>query len=185
MARPPVVSVGTRIREARLRRRLTLREAAAKAGITPSAPSQLERDHFNPTLGTLKALAAALDITIGSLFTPSAAPGRVVVSPADRKRLSPRRGITYHLLTPDLSGQIEFILSVYDRGASTGPEPFAYPAEQCGIVLEGAALVHLGDDVHRLEAGDSIRFDCAIPHRIVNVGRGQLRCIWAIIPPTF
>src|SRR5262245_5039895 len=181
----PVVSVGRRIREARLGRRLTLREAAAKAGITPSALSQLERDHFNPTLGTLKALAGALHITIGSLFTRSSAAGRVVVRPAERKRLSPRHGITYQLLTPDLSGQIEFILSVYAPRASTGPEPFAYAAEQCGLVLQGVAEIHLGDDVHRLKAGDSIRFDCAIPHRIVNAGRGQLRCIWAIMPPSF
>jgi transcriptional regulator with XRE-family HTH domain len=182
---PPVVSVGKRIREARLRQRLTLRETAAKAGITPSALSQLERDQFNPTLATLRAVAVALDITIGSLFAPSAVPDRVVVSPGERKRLSPSQGITYHLLTPDLSGQIEFILSVYDVGASTGPEAFAYPAEQCGLVLEGRAEVHLGDAVHRLEAGDSIRFDCAIPHRIVNAGAMELRCIWAIIPPSF
>jgi len=39
--------------------------------------------------------------------------------------------------------------------------------------------------VHRLRAGDSIRFDCSIPHRITNAGRGRLRCIWAISPPTF
>lgn len=179
------VSVGKRIREARLRQRLTLRETAAKAGITPSALSQLERDQLNPTLGTLKAVAVAVNTTIGSLFAPSAAPDRVVVTPGERKRLSPRQGITYHLLTPDLSGQIEFILSVYEVGASTGPEPFAYPAEQCGLVLEGVAEVHLGDAVHRLEVGDSIRFDCAIPHRIVNAGTVELRCIWAIIPPSF
>jgi len=179
------ISVGKRVRQARLRRGLTLREVAPKAGITTSALSQLERDQFNPTLGTLKALATALDITIGSLFTPATAPDRVVVRPAERKRLFPRQGITYHLLTPDLAGQIEFILSVYDVGASTGEEPFAYPAEQCGLVLEGVAEVHLGDRVHRLEAGDSIRFDCAIPHRIVNGGKTELRCIWAIIPPTF
>jgi transcriptional regulator with XRE-family HTH domain len=179
------ISVGKRVREARLRQGLTLREVAAKAGITTSALSQLERDQFNPTLGTLKALAMALNLTIGSLFAPSAMPNRVVVRPGERKRLTPRQGITYHLLTPDLSGQIEFILSVYEVGASTGDEPFAYPAEQCGLVLDGVAEIHLGDTVHRLEAGDSIRFDCAIPHRIVNVGATELKCIWAIIPPTF
>jgi transcriptional regulator with XRE-family HTH domain len=179
------VSVGTRLRQARCRQRLTLREVAAKAGITTSALSQLERDQLNPTLGTLKALATALDITIGSLFAPSRIPDRVVVRPSERKRLSPRQGITYDLLTPDLAGQIEFILSVYDVGASTGEEFFAYPAEQCGLVLDGVAEVHLGDRVHRLDAGDSIRFDCAVPHRIVNAGPTELRCIWAIIPPTF
>jgi transcriptional regulator with XRE-family HTH domain len=181
----PEATVGTRLRQARHRQRLTLREVASKAGITTSALSQLERDQLNPTLGTLKALATALDITIGSLFAPSAVPDGAVVRPAERKRLSPRQGITYQLLTPDLSGQIEFILSVYDVGASTGEECFAYPAEQCGVVLEGVAEVQLGDRVHRLDAGDSIRFDCAVPHRIVNAGATELKCIWAIIPPTF
>ena len=37
----------------------------------------------------------------------------------------------------------------------------------------------LHDTVHRLGAGDSIRFDCSVPHRIANPGRRQLRCIWA------
>jgi len=179
------ISVGKRVREIRLRKGLTLREVADKAGITVSALSQLERDQFNPTLGTLKALATALHITIGSLFVPSTIPHRVVVRPGERRRLCPRQGITYHLLTPDLSGQIEFILSVYDVGASSGEEPLAHPAEQCGLVLEGVAEVHLGDTVHRLEAGDSIRFDCTIPHRIVNAAPTELKCIWAIIPPTF
>ena len=89
------------------------------------------------------------------------------------------------LLTPDLSGQIEFIVSVYAPGASTGDEAFAYPGEQCGVVLAGVAEITLYETVHRLRAGDSIRFDCSVPHRIVNPGRRQLKCIWAIIPPTF
>ena len=180
-----ITGIGSRIRAARLRQRLTLREVAAKAGITPSALSQLERDRFNPTVATLKAIATALHITIGSLFARSGDLDRVVVHPGERKRLSPRRGITYHLLTPDLSGQIELILSVYEVGATTGDGAFAYPAEQCGVVVRGAAEVHLGHTVHRLRAGDSIRFDCSVPHRIVNVGRRQLECVWAITPPSF
>jgi transcriptional regulator with XRE-family HTH domain len=177
--------VGPRIRTLRLQRRLTLQQVADKAGITPSALSQIERNHSNPTLSSLKAIAAALSTTIGHLFPASAAPDRAVVRPRERKRLSPRRGITYELLTPDLSGQIELILSIYAPGASTGDEAFAYPGEQCGLVLAGVAEVTLNDTVHRLRAGDSIRFDCSVPHRIVNAGKTQLRCIWAIIPPTF
>lgn len=177
--------VGPRVRALRTQRRLTLERLAEKVGITSSALSQIERNQASPTLGTLKAIASALGTTIGQLFPSTAAPGRVVVKPAERKRLSPRHGITYELLTPDLAGQIEFILSVYERGASTGDEAFAYPAEQCGLVLDGVAEIHLSDTVHRLEAGDSIRFDCSIPHRIVNAGRRRLRCLWAISPPTF
>jgi transcriptional regulator with XRE-family HTH domain len=178
-------AMGRRIRQARLRHGLTLSEVAVKVGVTPSALSQLERGYFNPTLATLKAIGSALNITIGSLFAPAGSGEGAVVRRGKHKRLSPRKGITYQLLTPDLSGQVEFILAVYDVGASTGDEPFAYPAEQCGLVLEGLAKVHLGDAVHQLRAGDSIRFDCVVPHRVVNAGRTTLRCIWAISPPTF
>lgn len=177
--------VGPRIRGLRLQRDLTLKDVADKVGITPSALSQIERDRSNPSLSRLKAIASALGTTIGHLIPASAPSARLVVRGTARKRLSPRRGITYELLTPDLSGQIEFILSVYAPGASTGDEAFAYSGEQCGLVLEGMADVTLYDTVHRLRAGDSIRFDCSVPHRIANPGRRQLRCIWAITPPTF
>ena len=182
---PRAASLGERIRMSRLNRRLTLGQVAEKVGVSVSALSQLERDQFNPTIATLKAIATTLDTTIGSLVAETSPLDRAVVRAGERKRLSPRRGITYQLLTPDLSGHIELILSEYEVGAGTGEEAFAYSAEQCGLVLQGVAQVHLGDTVHRLRAGDSIRFDCSIPHRIVNVGTGQLRCIWAIIPPTF
>jgi transcriptional regulator with XRE-family HTH domain len=178
-------TLGERIRTARLARHLTLGRVAEKVGVSVSALSQLERDQFNPTIATLKAIATTLDTTIGSLVAETSLRDRAVVRAGERKRLSPRRGITYQLLTPDLSGHVELILSEYEVGAGTGEEAFAYPAEQCGLVLQGVALVHLGDTVHRLRAGDSIRFDCSIPHRIANGGRGPLRCLWAISPPTF
>jgi transcriptional regulator with XRE-family HTH domain len=180
-----IAGVGERIRALRLQRRRTLHDVAGGADITPSALSQIERDQASPTLGTLKALATALGTTIGHLFPATPAPSGVVTRPGARKRMSPRRGITYELLTPDLSGQIEFILSVYAPGASSGDEAFAYPAEQCGLVLQGSAEVHLDGTVYHLDEGHAIRFDCSIPHRIVNVGTGKLRCLWAISPPTF
>ena len=115
----PPTAVGPRIRSLRLQRRLTLKDVADKAGITPSALSQIERNHSNPTLGSLKAIASALGTTIGHLFPSSAASDRLVVRAAERKRLSPRRGITYELLTPDLSGQIEDVTTRSGPGEST------------------------------------------------------------------
>ena len=52
-------------------------------------------------------------------------------------------------------------------------------------MLDGTADVQVGDEVHRLETGDSIRSDCSLPHRIVNVGLGRMRCLWAMTPPSF
>ena len=177
--------IGKTIRKIRMRLNLTLRQVADKAGITTSALSQLEREQFDPTIGTLRRIAGALNVTLGTFFPSSDGEEQVVVTAKQRKTLSPKEGITYYLLTPNLAGQVEFILSVYKPGASSGDESLSYSAEQCGLVLKGAAEVHLGDKVHLLHEGDSIRFDCLIPHKIVNVGRGNLHCIWAISPPAF
>lgn len=164
---------------------MTLAELALRVGVTSSALSQIERNRANPTLGTLKSIADALGMTIGQFFPAAPARERNVVRAVERKRLMPRRGITYDLLTPDLSGQIEFILSTYERGASSGDRAFAYPAEQCGFILRGTAEIRLNDTPYRLSAGDSIRFDCSTPHKINNAGKGRLQCLWAITPPTF
>ena len=52
-------------------------------------------------------------------------------------------------------------------------------------MLEGTADVQVSDEVHRLETGDSIRFACSLPHRLVNVGPGRMCSLWAITPPSF
>jgi len=179
------VKIGQKIRQVRKARDLTLRALAQKVGLTQGAISQIERDRANPSIGALKAIADALGITMGSLFDSPAPSAGVVVHPTERKILSPRRGITYQLLTPDLNGRIEFILSEYAVGATTGDLRYAHAGEECGLVLQGRLEVHVGEVKHVLKPGDSIRFDCSEPHRLTNVGRGRLRCIWAVSPPSF
>ncbi len=179
------MKIGQKIREVRKAGGLTLREIAKKVGLTPGAISQIECGRSNPSVGTLKAIADALGITMGSLFDGSQSLESAIVRPIERKILSPRRGITYYLLTPDLNGRVEFILSEYQVGATTGELRYAHAGEECGLVLRGRLELQVGEERYVLGAGDSIRFDCSIPHRLTNIGRGILRCIWAISPPSF
>ncbi len=179
------MQIGAKIRQVRMGQGLTLRQVAEKVGLTRAAISQIERDRSNPSIGTLKAIADALGITMGSLFDTTHPPRSLLVQPSQRKVLSPRRGITYYLLTPDLNGRVQFILSEYQVGASTGDVHYTHPGEECGLVLQGRLELQVGDETYVLKAGESIRFDCAIPHRLTNIGKTLLRCIWAISPPSF
>jgi mannose-6-phosphate isomerase-like protein (cupin superfamily) len=43
----------------------------------------------------------------------------------------------------------------------------------------------IADEVHVLEAGDSIVFDCSMPHRVENHGRERLIQVSAITPPRY
>lgn len=58
------IRLGAKIREVRKKRGLTLPQLAAKAGLSNGIVSKLENGKSNPSLGTLKRLAIALQINI-------------------------------------------------------------------------------------------------------------------------
>ena len=57
--------IGERLREAGARQGLTVREIAARIGVSPSLISQIERDKVNPSVSTLWALVTVLGLHDG------------------------------------------------------------------------------------------------------------------------
>ncbi len=48
--------------------------------------------------------------------------------------------------------------------------------EHCSV-LAGEIDFHVGDEVHRLRAGDGIFITSDLPHRVSNVGKGEARLL--------
>ena len=71
--------LGARIRTLRLRRRRTLKQVAAATGLSISMVSMVERGQTNASIGTLVAIAAALDAPMVSLFGGTARATRPVI----------------------------------------------------------------------------------------------------------
>lgn len=63
----PQPALGKAIRQLRQKRGLTQEDLAHTAGITTGTLSLIERGHANPTWGTIKGIAAALDVSMGEL----------------------------------------------------------------------------------------------------------------------
>lgn len=90
----PAVSLGSRLREARLDADLTLREMARTLGVSPSFVSQLENGKSQPSVATLYSLAQLLGVSIDWLFeggSPAAAAD--APHPAPVAREAPDGGI--------------------------------------------------------------------------------------------
>lgn len=106
-----------------------------------------------------------------------------VVTEKNRKFLFPSKGIRYYLLTPDLSGPIEFILNEHDPGASTGWH--FHIGSECGLVLSGELIVEVKDKVYTLKKGDSIILNSSDPHLKRNDSDEMCSSVWANVPPWF
>ncbi len=65
------LNIGKKIRAARQSQRLSLRELAARADVSPSMLSQIENDRANPSVTTLYNIAGALSISLNYFFPDS------------------------------------------------------------------------------------------------------------------
>jgi XRE family transcriptional regulator, regulator of sulfur utilization len=63
----PQPALGKAIRQLREKRRISQESLAHEAGTTTGTVSSIERGLSNPTWGTVKSIATALDVSMGEL----------------------------------------------------------------------------------------------------------------------
>jgi len=192
------LELGQKIRGFRNRGGLTMDALASTVGVSRSLISQVERGIASPSITTLRGIAGALGVPMAALFLDAESDGdgttdsfgrQLVVRAQSRKRMFVNRArFVYELLTPDVEREIEFIRGELKPGATIPPESGAYvthPGEENVYCAEGTLVFQVGRDEFVLEAGDSISFDCMVPHRVENRGSVDAILIAAVHPPSF
>jgi transcriptional regulator with XRE-family HTH domain len=160
----------------------TVHQLAARAGVSPSVVSEIERGKANPSLNTLMKVSTALGISMSEFFTRESEPteGREadgVVRVGNRPSMTfPAHGVVYHRLTPEL-----LALGLYEtelaEGYSNETLPAVHPGWEIVHVLTGTLEHHHGDAGVILLPGDSVTFDSGITHWLRNPGPGRARAL--------
>lgn len=181
--------IGKEIRNLRKVRGLGLQELSNRIGKSIGYLSEIERGLSHPSISTLQSISQALGVQIGWFFPQGQAADPtdrgVVVRSGMRRRLSFGSGVTDYLLSPDLSGSIEFLLSEFEPGASNGDSPYTHAGEEVGLVLSGVLELWVDDQHFLLSPGDSFSFRSTKPHRYRNPGDSVTRVVWAVSPPSY
>jgi DNA-binding transcriptional MerR regulator/mannose-6-phosphate isomerase-like protein (cupin superfamily) len=178
----PATLTGPRLRAAREREGMTLRQASSRSGLSVSFISGLERGVTGASIAALQRLTSAYGATLGGLLEEPTV-GRVV-RPSERRVLDTGAGVRIeHLASATLS--LEPQLFVLQAGSSSDGA-YSHPGEEFMFVLDGEMTVWLGEtEVYRLEAGDALTFPSTVPHRFQAHGDIPTRLIWVNTPPTF
>ena len=181
------VDVGERLRAIRTLRRVTLRTLAERAELSESFLSQVERGRANASVASLKRIAAALGVNVADLFEPNGAQARPrVLQKASRPALVFGTLGQKFMLTPRPLEHLQVMVGEFERGGSTGDEPYTHgDSEELLVVLEGIVHLQLGTEVFELRGGDSIDYRSSTPHRLVNAGDGSAEVMWIISPPSY
>lgn len=188
------LNVGITIKNLRQEKGLSAKVLAKAADISVGMLSQLERGSTHGSVETLRKIAKVLDTTLAALFEGEV---RTSVNPTHESlmivRADKRKKISFpdplykcELLTPNLQGDVEFVLVDLEAGRVTQEMlPHTRGGEEIDLVIKGVIEVTLQNESFTLCEGDSIRFNPDIPHKIENKSNKKASYISVITPPSF
>lgn len=179
--------IGEQIRELRKVKGLTLQQVADATEISVGYLSQIERNQSRLPIGVLRRISAALGVQMSWFFQATESPPHErdwIVRASNRRRLSfTGLGIVEELLSPNLSGPLELLLSTIEPGADSGE--YSHEGAEAGLVIAGTLDLWIGERFFQLRQGDSFSFRSTEMHRCANPGDVATRVVWVITPPNY
>jgi len=193
-----LADLGSRLREARERARISQRELARRLGVSASLISQIESGQSKPSVSTLYGIVTELGVSLDDVFrvhedgsTEATATGAEsesvaggpVVHPAERHVVELDSGVIWERLTSHQHEDVDFLHVIYDVGGSSAPDDrlMRHSGREYGYVLSGRLGVQLGFERHELGPGASIAFDSTTPHRLWNLGDEAVHGVWFVV----
>ncbi len=165
------VNVGSRLRELRSERGLSIRGLARKSGLSANALSMIERDKTSPSVSTLYKLADGMGVPITSFFGEESERESVVFVKADeRTRIPFQRGTWEGLGGQNFVGRMEPFVLTLESGANSGTHTMVHTGHEFVVCLRGELEYQIEDKFYNLEAGDSLMFSARLRHRWRNAG---------------
>jgi DNA-binding transcriptional MerR regulator/quercetin dioxygenase-like cupin family protein len=176
-------SIGQKLRNHRLRQKMTLKDVATRTNLSVGFLSSLERSQTNASVATLQKLAKLYQTNFMTFFEESEQ-GPKLVRANERKMLETQPGTRIELLA---LGQtvMESQLWRVAPGASSGGA-YSHEGEEFIYVLQGRFEIWLEEVEHYiLRPGDCLYFLSTQAHRWINPGKTEAQLLWVNTPPTF
>lgn len=161
--------VGARVRAAREHQGETLRAFAARAGVSASMLSDVERGAKSPTIAILSAIAEGLGMPLSSLVSdehPLEAGPRIIRAADMPLVIDPESTIKrYHLGPVVTESNIEFLRFILPPGSSTGSSSeHEHGTIERVYVMQGRVEVVVGGKRFTLGTGDAAVYRAAVAH---------------------
>jgi len=183
--------VGGTVRDLRLKSGLTLDGLAKATGLSKGLLSKIENFRAVPSLPVLGTIARALDVNLDQLLAEvQVRPRHPYLLIRDGKGQALRRedsqGFRYQALQAADCGGVQFQSFQLHLDPGCTREPRTTDGDEWLLIQRGAIDFLLGEELLRLNTGDSLYFDGRIPHapRNPHAIPAQIVVIYLISPST-
>lgn len=183
-----IAGIGAALRVARKRKGLSVQALSTKSDVSFGLISQLERGKGNPSFHSLRRLADALDIPLPKLISGVSNRDEMVVRKSERRPLPfyrdepPEQQVHRELITPENQSVLQVIRSIVPPGFSNEGNAFRHLGVECVLVERGELVVVHGERRVVLAAGDSMTYECSVPHWWANTTEHETHVLGAVTP---
>lgn len=176
--------IGARIRQARKRKGLSLRDLASASGLSSSFLSLVERGESSPSLTSLFTITKALDIY----------PTDVIDGPTHSQQSKSEYGIwredfsdknftvlgerKYYPFSRDSEDAALKPIFLRILPSETANPLQTHEGEEVAVVVTGILTLNLRSESIELGPGDAIHFHSEVPHSIENRTASTVEAIW-------
>ncbi|MBP6112827.1 MAG: helix-turn-helix transcriptional regulator [Sphingobium sp.] len=181
-------ALGQQIRLIRRQHDLSVADLAASAGISNGMLSKIENGGISPSLSTLQAISAALQLPLSSLFASYEERQDCSYVPAGQGLRIDRRGTKvghiYHLLGHVLRGDVvvePYLITLSENAAAH--TSFRHSGIEFIYMLQGQLRYRHGSENYDLKPGDSLLFDSSALHGPEDISDAETRYLSIIIYP--
>jgi transcriptional regulator with XRE-family HTH domain len=177
--------IARRVRELRSAQGLSLDALAERSGVSRSTISLIERGQTSPTASVLDKLAAALDVTLASLFEQAEAPA--ARSPLARKAeqpvwTDPATGYVRRNISPSVQSPLQLVEVVFPARQRLAYDsvPRSTRIHQQIWMIEGSMEITVGERTWDLQKGDCLAMRLDEPIVFHNPAREPARYLVAL-----
>jgi transcriptional regulator with XRE-family HTH domain len=159
-----VGDIGLRIRNERKTLNLSLKELAAKAGISTMTLQRIETGKTSPSVSVLAEIASHLRQSI-DYFIQEDRPKITVLKKEDQPTIE-SRGMALRVLVPLTMTDKSILVNLGEADQGRFIDPHVEVGHSLVYVLEGSAVLEHDGTEHLLKEGDVVYYDARYSHLV-------------------
>lgn len=178
--------LGERVKKIRLNNNISVRDLAAKVGVSASFLYQLEQGKVSPSYSTLRTIAGVLNTSV-ALLAGDEQPEDWEVVRKDRYRRVITDTPGFNMELPGFLGprnkKMQPVFFRLEPGCRQDGLMFGHDREELIYVLDGTLELIFGNKQYTLQEGDFGYFMFDHPQALKNPGAKETRVLWIVSPP--
>lgn len=159
-------NVGTRLRNIRKKKGMTLAALAEATGLSVGFLSNLERDLCSPTLENIQRICAVLDISLIKLLESKNWEGNVIRA-EEREIIFEQKDLIRYESVNFGPGKLDGLVIVVDPHCEY-EKVWTHAYDEIGLVLDGELTISIDEEEFQLHQGDAFYIEAMTKHNLSN-----------------